>query len=72
MFVICKVVTILTVIVVGIVRIAQGHTEYLQNGFDGTTIKPLSIALAFYAGLWAYDGWNCLNSITEELKNPQR
>ncbi|CAF3008133.1 unnamed protein product, partial [Rotaria sp. Silwood2] len=71
-FVICKVVTVMTVIIVGIVRIAQGHTQYLQNGFDGTTRKPLSVALAFYAGLWAYDGWNSLNSVTEELKNPQR
>ncbi|CAF3120388.1 unnamed protein product [Rotaria sp. Silwood2] len=37
-----------------------------------TTRKPLGVALAFYSGLWAYDGWNSLNSITEELKNPQR
>ncbi|CAF4021696.1 unnamed protein product [Rotaria sordida] len=71
-FVICKVVTIIIVIIVGIVRIAQGHTKYLQNGFDGTTTKPLNVALAFYSGLWAYDGWNSLNSITEELKNPKR
>ena len=38
----------------------------------GTTKKPLSVALAFYSGLWAYDGWNCLNTVTEELKNPKR
>lgn len=38
----------------------------------GTTSKPFGVALAFYSGLWAYDGWSCLNSITEELKNPKR
>jgi len=38
----------------------------------GTTKNPLGVALAFYSGLWAYDGWNSLNSITEELKNPKR
>lgn len=38
----------------------------------GTTTKPLEIALAFYSGLWAYDGWNSLNTMTEELKNPKR
>jgi amino acid transporter len=38
----------------------------------GTTKKPLGVALAFYSGLWAYDGWNSLNSVTEELKNPKR
>jgi amino acid transporter len=38
----------------------------------GTTKNPLGVALAFYSGLWAYDGWNSLNSVTEELKNPKR
>jgi amino acid transporter len=38
----------------------------------GTAKKPLAVALAFYSGLWAYDGWNSLNSVTEELKNPKR
>jgi L-type amino acid transporter 9 len=38
----------------------------------GTAKKPLGVALAFYSGLWAYDGWNSLNSVTEELKNPKR
>lgn len=38
----------------------------------GTTTKPLEISLALYSGLWAYDGWNTLNSMTEELKNPKK
>jgi L-type amino acid transporter 9 len=38
----------------------------------GTTDNAFGVALAFYSGLWAYDGWNSLNSITEELKNPKR
>ncbi|CAF1234253.1 unnamed protein product [Adineta steineri] len=71
-FVICKVATILTVIIIGIIRLGQGHTQNLQNSFAGTTTKPFKVALAFYSGLWAYDGWNSLNSVTEELKNPKR
>ncbi|CAF0734828.1 unnamed protein product [Adineta steineri] len=71
-FVICKVSTVAIVIIAGLVRIGQGHTQNLQNGFVGTTNKPLGVALAFYSGLWAYDGWNSLNSVTEELKNPKR
>ncbi|CAF2685034.1 unnamed protein product [Rotaria sp. Silwood2] len=71
-FVISKVLTILTVIIAGLIRIGKGHTQNLQNSFEGTTKNPLTVALALYSGLWAYDGWNCLNSVTEELKNPKR
>ncbi|CAF3525129.1 unnamed protein product, partial [Rotaria sp. Silwood2] len=70
--VISKVSTILTVIVAGLVRIGKGHTQNLQNSFKGTTKNPLNVALALYSGLWAYGGWNSLNSVTEELKNPKR
>jgi amino acid transporter len=38
----------------------------------GTTKDGFGIALAFYSGLWAYDGWQFLNSVTEEVKNPKR
>ncbi|CAF3344033.1 unnamed protein product [Rotaria socialis] len=71
-FVICKVLTIMTVIIVGLVRIGQGHTLNLKHSFHGTTTKPFGVALAFYKGLFAYGGWNNLNSVTEELKNPKR
>ena len=38
--------------------------------FQGTTTNVASIATAFYSGLWAYDGWNNLNYVTEEIVNP--
>ncbi len=28
--------------------------------------------MAVIASLWSYDGWNNLNFVTEELKNPDR
>jgi hypothetical protein len=31
--------------------------EYLESGFEGSQTSPSIIALAFYDGLWAYDGW---------------
>merc|ERR1719334_1491796 len=31
-----------------------------------------NLATAFYSGLWAYDGWNNLNYVTEEIINPRR
>ena len=35
----------------------------------GTTKDGWSIALAFYSGLWAYEGWNLANLCTEEVKD---
>ncbi|CAF1017870.1 unnamed protein product [Rotaria sordida] len=73
-FVICKVLTILTVIIIGVIRLGKGlfliYTKFAKC--IGTTKNPLGVALAFYSGLWAYDGWNSLNLVTEELKNPKR
>ncbi|XP_057687800.1 b(0,+)-type amino acid transporter 1-like [Corythoichthys intestinalis] len=64
---------IITVIVgAGMVLLAQGNTENFSNAFDGKSLSVGGIGLAFYSGLWAYDGWNQVNSITEELKNPVR
>jgi amino acid transporter len=47
-----------------------GNTQHLENVFEGTTYSLGNIATAFYTGLWAYDGWNNLNYVTEEIKNP--
>uniref|UniRef100_A0A8C1G3U6 b(0,+)-type amino acid transporter 1 n=1 Tax=Cyprinus carpio TaxID=7962 RepID=A0A8C1G3U6_CYPCA len=49
-----------------------GNTQNLKDPFAGATTSFGAIGLAFYNGLWAYDGWNQLNFITEELKNPYR
>ncbi|CAM4743660.1 unnamed protein product [Rotaria magnacalcarata] len=37
-----------------------------------TTKNGFCIAIAFYSGFWAYEGWSSLNSVTEEWKNPKR
>lgn len=56
----------------GIYQLIIGNTENLQNGFTGTTTNPGHIALAFYNGLWAYDGWTSVTILTEEIKNPEK
>ncbi|XP_041795497.1 b(0,+)-type amino acid transporter 1-like [Chelmon rostratus] len=71
-FTAAKLVIILVIVGAGIVMLAQGKTETFSNAFDGSSSSVGAIGLAFYNGLWAYDGWNQLNFITEELKDPYR
>ncbi|XP_063242895.1 b(0,+)-type amino acid transporter 1 isoform X2 [Bacillus rossius redtenbacheri] len=69
-FTAAKLVAILIVICGGAYKLAQGNTQHLHGVFEGTTSSMGNIATAFYTGLWAYDGWNNLNYVTEEIKNP--
>ncbi|CAB3248590.1 unnamed protein product [Arctia plantaginis] len=69
-FGVCKVFACLVVIGGGIYEIARGNTGNLDKGFEGSNWNPGSIALALYSGLWAYDGWNSVTVVTEEIINP--
>ncbi|XP_020840703.1 B(0,+)-type amino acid transporter 1 [Phascolarctos cinereus] len=71
-FTAAKLVIVAIIIISGIVLLAQGKTKNFENSFEDASISVGSISLAFYNGLWAYDGWNQLNYITEELENPYR
>ncbi|KAG8437384.1 hypothetical protein GDO86_008180, partial [Hymenochirus boettgeri] len=71
-FTAAKMIIVIIIIVSGIVLLAQGKSQNFENSFEGSTVTAGSISLALYNGLWAYDGWNQLNYITEELKNPYR
>jgi len=71
-FTAAKLLAVIMIIVTGVVRLVQGHTDALQDAFNGTTTSISDIGYGFYSGLWAYDGWNNLNLVTEELKNPIR
>merc|ERR1719376_18639 len=69
-FTAAKLFAIAIIVVGGIYKLSQGNTQYLSQGFKGSTNKFGDVATAFYSGLWAYDGWNNLNYVTEELKRP--
>ena len=34
-----------------------GNVQNFAGSFEGTTSNLANIGLAFYSGLWAYDGW---------------
>uniref|UniRef100_A0A671VDP2 b(0,+)-type amino acid transporter 1 n=1 Tax=Sparus aurata TaxID=8175 RepID=A0A671VDP2_SPAAU len=71
-FTAAKLLIIFVIVGAGIFMLAQGKTETLSNAFEGPSPSVGAVGLAFYNGLWAYDGWNQLNFITEELKDPYR
>ncbi|KAK9702741.1 Amino acid permease [Popillia japonica] len=70
LFMFSKVGALVLVILIGVVWMCLGHVENFQNAFEGTTTNPGRIAKAFYSGIFSYSGWNYLNFMTEELRNP--
>ena len=52
----------------------MGHAQELNidSLIQDTTTSPGRIALSFYSGLFSYAGWNYLNFVTEELKEPNK
>ncbi|RLU20165.1 hypothetical protein DMN91_006772 [Ooceraea biroi] len=69
-FMFAKVGALVIIIIAGLVWLAMGHTENFVDSFKNTTTNPGKIAVAFYSGIFSYSGWNYLNFMTEELKNP--
>uniref|UniRef100_A0AAR5Q103 b(0,+)-type amino acid transporter 1 n=1 Tax=Dendroctonus ponderosae TaxID=77166 RepID=A0AAR5Q103_DENPD len=67
-----KVLACLVVIACGVYELSIGNTANLAQGFAGTSASPKNIALSFYSGLWAYDGWSAVSTVTEEIKQPER
>ncbi|KAF1363986.1 amino acid transporter [Lizonia empirigonia] len=79
-FMFLKFLALLGVFVIGIVVAVTGlsytgeanHNWKQQGWFDGTSHNISDWAVALYAGLWAFDGWDNVNYVTAEFKNPAR
>ncbi|XP_052826721.1 Y+L amino acid transporter 2 isoform X1 [Octopus bimaculoides] len=67
-----KIFALLIVIVVGFYTLISGKSETWKRPFENTNKDIGHIALSFYAGLYSYSGWNFLNFVTEELKDPYK
>jgi basic amino acid/polyamine antiporter, APA family len=67
------------VIILGIVVICFSAGATVEHGwhnfgtsFSGATGGVAGFMAALVAALWAYDGWNDLNMVAGEVKNPER
>ncbi|PHZ15136.1 amino acid transporter [Rhizopus microsporus ATCC 52813] len=73
-----KVLTAIVISITGIVVLSKREPIYGDNSIQSDPFHGIGsisygqIALAFYSGLWAYDGWNNLNYVSGEMKNPHR
>lgn len=74
-FTVAKVFALVMIIVTGAVLLVTGKPQYyesFENIFENTARDFKTASLAFYSGLFAYQGWNYLNFIVEELQDPRR
>ncbi|CAK1362131.1 unnamed protein product [Cercospora beticola] len=76
-----KFAALLAVTVAGIIVAATGlaynkaalSTDWKTKGwFEGTSMSSSEWAVALYAGLWAYDGWDNTNYVVGEMIHPSR
>lgn len=74
-FTIIKVITLLVISIAGLVVLGQKSlgSHNFDHAFESESQPSLGdVALGLYSGLWAYDGWNNLNYVSSEMKNPTK
>jgi len=69
-FTYAKLLALFIIIATGIVQLGRGQTQNFT--WEDTEEDFTKIALSFYSGLFAYNGWNYLNFVIEELQDPVR
>lgn len=80
LFMFFKFIALAAVTVIGIIVATTGlsfkgtaNSDWKTQGwFNGTSDDISNWAVALYAGLWAFDGWDNTNYVTGEFKNPSK
>ncbi|KAL4234094.1 Y+L amino acid transporter 2 [Mactra antiquata] len=72
-FTVTKIIALIMIIITGFVKFfTNEQVESFEEPWDGSTTNVGQIAFSFYSGLFSYAGWNYLNFVTEELKEPYK
>lgn len=67
-----KIGALVIIILVGLGWMLTGHMENFDAPFANTETDPGKLSVAFYSGIFSYAGWNYLNFMTEELRDPYK
>ncbi|XP_011188010.1 Y+L amino acid transporter 2 [Zeugodacus cucurbitae] len=67
-----KIAALVLIIIVGVVWMCFGHMQNFDKPFENTQTDPGKLSVAFYSGIFSYAGWNYLNFMTEELRDPYK
>jgi basic amino acid/polyamine antiporter, APA family len=70
-FTVLKIAIILTVVFIGF-SYALGTWSHFAEHYPGAKGGMAGFMAALVAALWAYDGWNDLNMVSEEIRQPDR
>ena len=70
-FTLLKVVIILGIVLVGF-SYSNGSWSHFGESYAGAKGGLVGFMAALVAALWAYDGWNDLNMVSEEMRDPGR
>ncbi|KAL4103570.1 hypothetical protein QTP88_018931 [Uroleucon formosanum] len=69
-FMFTKISALVLIIVCGGVYLHSNGFSKFANPWKGSVTDPGKLAVSVYSGIFSYSGWNFLNFMTEELKNP--
>ncbi|KAK9350950.1 amino acid permease-domain-containing protein [Lipomyces doorenjongii] len=73
-FLFLKISSLVAITVIGLVVLVfrKGAENFTEGWFAGSSSSLGNYAIALYAGLWAFDGWDNLNYVAAEMKNPSK